>query len=81
MFTISRKIFNLQLKTKLQAASKFCQQQTTRSSGSYHGDGKTRVNILNEELELGLMINAYSQSGFRLNNDINVIGPMAIFPR
>lgn len=27
------------------------------------------------------MIDAFSQAGFRLNNGINVVGPMAIFPR
>lgn len=81
MFTVCRKILNLQFKNKLQTGSKICQQQITRSSGSYEGDGKTKVNILNQELNLGLMINSYSQSGFRLNNGLNVIGPMAIFPR
>lgn len=50
-------------------------------TSTYHGDGKTKVNILNRELELGLMINSYSQVGFRLNNELRVIGPMAIFPR
>lgn len=48
---------------------------------TYEGDGKTKVNILNRELELGLMINSYSQYGFRLNNELKVVGPMAIFPR
>lgn len=50
-------------------------------TNTYHGDGKTKVNILNRELDLGLMINSYSQIGFRLNNELRVIGPMAIFPR
>uniref|UniRef100_A0A1B0D502 NADH dehydrogenase [ubiquinone] 1 alpha subcomplex assembly factor 3 n=1 Tax=Phlebotomus papatasi TaxID=29031 RepID=A0A1B0D502_PHLPP len=48
---------------------------------SYEGDGKTTVQILNREVEQGLMINAFSQIGFRLNNRMNIIGPMAIFPR
>lgn len=52
-----------------------------RCTNTYHGDGKTKVNILNAELELGLMINSYSQTGFRLNNELRVVGPMAIFPR
>lgn len=56
-------------------------QQTLCGTASYEGDGKTKVNILNRELELGLMINSYSQYGFRLNNDLKVVGPMAIFPR
>lgn len=73
---------------------------------SYEGDGKTKVKVLNIDLEMGLMINSYSevssigaapakygkilidfclvfrrQSGFRLNTDFKIIGPMAIFPR
>lgn len=51
------------------------------STSTYEGDGKTKVNILNRELDLGLMINSYSQLGFRLNNELRVVGPMAIFPR
>ncbi|XP_055917429.1 NADH dehydrogenase [ubiquinone] 1 alpha subcomplex assembly factor 3 [Eupeodes corollae] len=48
---------------------------------AYEADGKTKVNILNKELDLGLMVNGFSQYGFRLNNDMVIIGPMAIFPR
>ncbi|XP_055856104.1 NADH dehydrogenase [ubiquinone] 1 alpha subcomplex assembly factor 3 [Episyrphus balteatus] len=48
---------------------------------AYEADGKTKVNILNKELDLGLMINGFSQYGFRLNNDMVIVGPMAIFPR
>lgn len=51
------------------------------STSTYEGDGKTKINILNRELHLGLMINSYSQMGFRLNNELRVVGPMAIFPR
>lgn len=57
------------------------QQYSARSTDTYEGDGKTKVNILNRETELGLMINSYSQYGFRLNNELRVVGPMAIFPR
>ncbi|XP_066994984.1 NADH dehydrogenase [ubiquinone] 1 alpha subcomplex assembly factor 3 [Anabrus simplex] len=52
-----------------------------RHSSSYESDGKTTVHILNKDSELGLMINSYSQLGFRLNNGLMVLGPMAIFPR
>ncbi|KAK4879470.1 hypothetical protein RN001_007616 [Aquatica leii] len=48
---------------------------------SYDGDGKTKANILNNEVDLGLLINGFSQVGFRLNNNMTVLGPMAIFPR
>lgn len=50
-------------------------------TAAYEGDGKTTVSILNQEAEGGLMINAFSQMGFRLNNGMMVIGPMAIFPK
>ncbi|XP_059622429.1 NADH dehydrogenase [ubiquinone] 1 alpha subcomplex assembly factor 3 [Phlebotomus argentipes] len=53
----------------------------SRNGHSYEGDGKTTIKILNKEVSEGLMINAFSQIGFRLNNRMNVIGPMAIFPR
>ncbi|XP_037930604.1 NADH dehydrogenase [ubiquinone] 1 alpha subcomplex assembly factor 3-like, partial [Teleopsis dalmanni] len=52
-----------------------------RSPGAYDADGKTKVSILNTSLENGLMITGYSQYGFRLNNDVVVMGPIAIFPR
>lgn len=50
-------------------------------TAAYDGDGKTKVSILNQETEVGLMINAFSQMGFRLSNGMMVIGPMAVFPR
>ncbi|XP_058822867.1 NADH dehydrogenase [ubiquinone] 1 alpha subcomplex assembly factor 3 [Topomyia yanbarensis] len=50
-------------------------------SSAYDGDGKTTLSILNLEAESGLLINSYSQVGFRLNNNMVVLGPMAIFPR
>lgn len=57
-------------------ANKFC-----RAAATYEGDGKTSVQILNKEMENGLMINSFSQVGFRLNNDMMILGPMAIFPK
>ncbi|KAJ8983778.1 hypothetical protein NQ317_000338 [Molorchus minor] len=54
---------------------------TLSSPSAYEGEGKTTVQILNNETELGLMINGISQVGFRLNNDMTVLGPMVIFPR
>lgn len=43
--------------------------------------GKTTVSVLNKQQEAGLLLNAFSQYGFRLNNDVSVIGPIAIFPQ
>ncbi|VEN39345.1 unnamed protein product [Callosobruchus maculatus] len=48
--------------------------------GAYEGPGKTTIHILNREDELGLMIDGYSEVGFRLNNDMTVLGSMIIFP-
>ncbi|KAL4712103.1 hypothetical protein ACJJTC_010964 [Scirpophaga incertulas] len=39
------------------------------------------VRVINKELDLGLMIDTYATFGFKLNNGITVLGPMAIFPR
>lgn len=52
-----------------------------RKHSTYDGDGKTSINILNREMENGLMINSYSQFGFRLNNELVIVGPMALFSR
>ncbi|CAH1104166.1 unnamed protein product [Psylliodes chrysocephalus] len=49
--------------------------------GAYEASGKTTVHVLNKDSELGLMIDGYSQVGFRLNNDFTVLGSMVIFPR
>ncbi|XP_054739500.1 NADH dehydrogenase [ubiquinone] 1 alpha subcomplex assembly factor 3 [Anastrepha obliqua] len=48
---------------------------------AYDADGKTKVSIFNTEQDHGLMITGFSQFGFRLNNDMVIMGPMAIFPR
>lgn len=52
-----------------------------RHTKAYDCDGKTKVNIFNTQQDLGIMITGYSQYGFRLNNDIVVIGPIAVFPK
>lgn len=86
MALLSRRLFsslnkNAANSMKLLYRSIRTQSAGPTSSAAYDGDGKTKVNILNRELDLGLMINSYSQYGFRLNNDFKVVGPMAIFPR
>lgn len=67
--------------TTQQAINIIIYYSLTTQRFAYEGDGKTSVRVLNKELDRGLMIDAYSQAGFRLNNGINVVGPMAIFPR
>ncbi|OWR51658.1 NADH dehydrogenase [ubiquinone] 1 alpha subcomplex assembly factor 3 [Danaus plexippus] len=48
---------------------------------AYEGEGKTTVRVINQETDLGLMIDSYGTYGFRLNNGITVLGPIAIFSR
>ncbi|XP_012270880.1 NADH dehydrogenase [ubiquinone] 1 alpha subcomplex assembly factor 3 isoform X2 [Orussus abietinus] len=47
----------------------------------YEGEGKTTATVLNIDYSYGLMIDGCSVLGFQLNNGINVIGPMIIFPK
>lgn len=58
-----------------------CQTSTRLSSKAYDYDGKTKIDIFNTQQDLGIMITGYSQFGFRMNNDMVVIGPVAVFPR
>ncbi|KAK2718214.1 hypothetical protein QYM36_005511 [Artemia franciscana] len=47
----------------------------------YDAEKKVTVNVLNKEFDLGLMIDSYGNTGFRLNNGVFVMGPMAIFSK
>uniref|UniRef100_A0A8D9BYJ2 NADH dehydrogenase [ubiquinone] 1 alpha subcomplex assembly factor 3 n=2 Tax=Cacopsylla melanoneura TaxID=428564 RepID=A0A8D9BYJ2_9HEMI len=51
----------------------------TQSAGAYEGDGQTTVSVINQEYQEGLLINTVNQYGFRLNNNSQIIGPLAIF--
>lgn len=51
------------------------------SRSAYDPDGKTVTNVLNSDETAPLMINGYSVMGFRLNNGIFVVGPIALFPQ
>ncbi|CAI6356073.1 unnamed protein product [Macrosiphum euphorbiae] len=56
------------------------QQQSRRSVGAYENDGKTYVSMLNNNnIRDGIMISAYSQYGFRLNNGFVVLWPVVCF--
>ena len=48
---------------------------------NYEGDGKTTVTILNREHKHLIMIDTYNNYGFRLNNGIFAVGPLAVFPK
>ncbi|CAK1592798.1 unnamed protein product [Parnassius mnemosyne] len=69
----------------LNKAKKFIKRtpflSSVRCKAAYEGDGKTTVRVINQEQDSGLMINSYAVYGFRLNNGVTVLGPMAIFPR
>ncbi|XP_075988752.1 NADH dehydrogenase [ubiquinone] 1 alpha subcomplex assembly factor 3 [Anticarsia gemmatalis] len=54
---------------------------SVRGKAAYEGDGKTTVKVINQDYELGLMIDSYATYGFKLNNGLTVLGPMAIFPK
>ncbi|XP_050434467.1 NADH dehydrogenase [ubiquinone] 1 alpha subcomplex assembly factor 3 [Adelges cooleyi] len=57
------------------------QHQSRRFVGAYDNDGKTHVTMLNNNnIKDGIMISAYSQFGFRLNNNFQVLGPIICFP-
>ncbi|XP_034477950.1 NADH dehydrogenase [ubiquinone] 1 alpha subcomplex assembly factor 3 [Drosophila innubila] len=53
----------------------------TGLSKAYDYDGKTKVSIFNTETDNGLMVTGYSQYGFRLNNNMVLLGPISVFPR
>lgn len=75
--TVLRRLISTNIK---QTARNFHATSIIRS-GAYEGDGKTTLSILNKDLSYGLMIDSYSTAGFRLNNGIMIVGPIAIFPR
>ncbi|KAJ8706404.1 hypothetical protein PYW08_011030 [Mythimna loreyi] len=52
-----------------------------RGKAAYEGEGKTTVRVINQEVDSGLMIDTYATYGFKLNNGLTVLGPMAIFPK
>ncbi|XP_050541369.1 NADH dehydrogenase [ubiquinone] 1 alpha subcomplex assembly factor 3 [Daktulosphaira vitifoliae] len=58
-----------------------CRYQTYRFVGAYDNDGKTHVTMMNNNnIKDGIMISGYSQFGFRLNNNFQVLGPILCFP-
>ncbi|XP_054164628.1 NADH dehydrogenase [ubiquinone] 1 alpha subcomplex assembly factor 3-like [Oppia nitens] len=48
--------------------------------GSYEGDGKTTVTIINKDHLGFLLVDSYSERGFRLSNSLFAYGPIALFP-
>ncbi|XP_023943382.1 NADH dehydrogenase [ubiquinone] 1 alpha subcomplex assembly factor 3 [Bicyclus anynana] len=74
------------LSNKLRQISQVCKRSpvflsNVRHKAAYEGEGKTTVRVINQEQDLGLMIDSYATYGFRLNNGITVLGPIAIFSR
>lgn len=66
--------------TKLSSISRTLTTSKMLSS-NYEGDGKTTVTVLNSEYKHLIMIDSYSDCGFRLNNGIYTVGPLAAFPK
>lgn len=54
---------------------------TSKILANYEGDGKTTITSLNREHKYLIMVDSFSNHGFRLNNGVFVVGPMAVFPR
>ncbi|CAH0556678.1 unnamed protein product [Brassicogethes aeneus] len=72
---LTKQVFNSTIRRKLHKS------KWLLGTSTYEGDGKTTLNILNNEADMGLMIDGFSQVGFRLNNGFTVLGPMVIFPK
>uniref|UniRef100_A0A1E1WW09 NADH dehydrogenase [ubiquinone] 1 alpha subcomplex assembly factor 3 n=1 Tax=Amblyomma aureolatum TaxID=187763 RepID=A0A1E1WW09_9ACAR len=59
----------------------FKPQRLSVRCAAYEGDGKTTVSVLNKDRGDMLLVNSYSTAGFRLNNGLFIVGPVALFPR
>lgn len=77
------RFLNLVFNSARLKGKQYCRPQLTRSlndSSAYGGDGKTTVRVLNnEETHLNL-VNTYSDKGFRLANNIFIVGSILLFP-
>ncbi|XP_047513818.1 NADH dehydrogenase [ubiquinone] 1 alpha subcomplex assembly factor 3 isoform X1 [Pieris napi] len=77
-----RPLFAAILRSSFQEDFKYLSRSSiVYHKAAYEGDGKTTVRIINQDPDLGLIIDSYGTFGFRLNNGLTVLGPMAIFPR
>lgn len=52
-----------------------------RSKGDQDLFVKTTINALTEDERIDLQITGYNKNGFAINNKINVMGPIVIFPK
>ncbi|XP_059482885.1 NADH dehydrogenase [ubiquinone] 1 alpha subcomplex assembly factor 3 [Neocloeon triangulifer] len=78
----SRRLFHsisrcLRMQRRQQITKADEQQKRT----NYDGPGRTTVSFSNEDSDVGLLVDSYSQIGFRLSNGVFVVGPVALFPR
>ncbi|RWS29700.1 NADH dehydrogenase [ubiquinone] 1 alpha subcomplex assembly factor 3-like protein [Leptotrombidium deliense] len=51
------------------------------ANANYEGDGKTTVTQLGDDAGELILIDTFSNAGFRLNNSLFVVGPIAVFPK
>ena len=80
MFSLRPYLRSLAIGRVLHASSRNCLTYN-RGGGTYEGDGKTSVTLLNRDVDDLLLIDSYSTHGFRINNGLFVCGPAAFFPR
>lgn len=52
----------------------------TSNSAAYEGDGRTTVRVLNDEIPHLNLVNTYSAQGFRLANNLFIVGSILLFP-
>jgi len=71
-------IYNLLLR---QWKTSFARQHQRHQTSIINENQGSTVTILNEDTEAGILINAYSRAGFRLNNGMMALGPIAVFPK
>ncbi|XP_066147407.1 NADH dehydrogenase [ubiquinone] 1 alpha subcomplex assembly factor 3 [Euwallacea fornicatus] len=65
----------------LRYLSKSTASNALNPPNTYADEGRTTVHVMNKDYEYGLMIDGYSEVGFKLNNQITILGPMIICPR
>ncbi|XP_029643062.1 NADH dehydrogenase [ubiquinone] 1 alpha subcomplex assembly factor 3 [Octopus sinensis] len=69
------------LATPLRRAFNVAFRQQVRFFDDEFAYAPSSISMLNKEEDSGIMVEAYSPYGFKLNNNIRIFGPCALFPR
>ncbi|CAL1264411.1 unnamed protein product [Larinioides sclopetarius] len=81
MAQLCKRIFQVPCQV-FKKATTFRSLNTTKCTwDNYEGDGKTTVTILNREHRHLILFDSLTEIGFKLNNGIFAVGPVAAFPR